>query len=60
MSKKIIIFTFLMVFVFAATFAVSAELTIKLAHEEPGNAEVSSIHTAALVFKNIVETQSNG
>jgi tripartite ATP-independent transporter DctP family solute receptor len=61
MSKKIIAITFLMVFIMISTISVgAAPLVIKLAHEEPGNAEVSSIHTAALVFKNIVETQSNG
>lgn len=60
MSKKFLVFSLLVVFIFSAAFIVNAETIIKLAHEEPGNAEVSSIHTAALVFKNIVETQSNG
>lgn len=34
-------------------------LEIRLAHEEPGSMS-SSVHAAALVFKDIVETQSNG
>lgn len=35
-------------------------LTIKLAHEEPGDANRSSTHASALVFKNILEAESNG
>lgn len=38
----------------------AASLTIKLAHEEPANAQLSSAHASAVVFKNIIETQSNG
>lgn len=40
--------------------AQAAPLTIKLAHEEPANAELSSAHASAVVFKNVIETQSNG
>ncbi len=35
-------------------------LVIKLAHEEPANAQLSSAHASALVFKNIIESESNG
>jgi len=38
----------------------AATLTIKLAHEEPANAQLSSAHASAVVFKNVIETQSNG
>ena len=38
----------------------AAPLTIKLAHEEPANVELSSAHASAVVFKNVIETQSNG
>jgi len=40
--------------------AFSAPLVIKLAHEEPANIEISPAHAAAVVFKDVIETQSNG
>ncbi len=38
----------------------ASAVEIKLAHEEPANIDTSSIHVAAMVFKDIVESQSNG
>jgi len=38
----------------------SLAMTITLAHEEPANAETSAAHLSAMVFKNVIETQSNG
>lgn len=35
-------------------------MTITLAHEEPADAETSAAHLSAMVFKDVIETQSNG
>ncbi len=35
-------------------------LEINVSHEEPGDVETSSVHAAAVVFKDIIETQSGG
>ncbi|MEA2016384.1 MAG: DctP family TRAP transporter solute-binding subunit [Actinomycetota bacterium] len=61
-KSALLLVTLILIFsVLAATATLSAkEIEIKFAHEEPGDAATSSIHAAALVFKNIVETQSNG
>lgn len=40
--------------------AQAASVTIKVAHEEPANVELSSAHASAVVFKNVIETESNG
>ena len=40
--------------------AQAAPLIIKIAHEEPANVEESSAQASAVVFKNIIETESNG
>lgn len=40
--------------------ALAQEVSITLAHEEPADTEVSAAHLSATVFKNIVETRSNG
>lgn len=34
--------------------------TIKIAHEEPADAERSAAHISALVFKDVIESRSNG
>lgn len=61
MRKNYSIFVILVAILLLGTVVASANpLVIKLAHEEPGNAENSSIHAAALKFKSIIETQSNG
>ncbi|MGM0784967.1 MAG: DctP family TRAP transporter solute-binding subunit [Pseudomonadota bacterium] len=38
----------------------SLAMTITLAHEEPANVETSAAHLSAMVFKDVIETQSNG
>lgn len=38
----------------------SLAMTITLAHEEPANPETSAAHLSAMVFKDVIETQSNG
>ncbi len=55
-----IIFTLLTVLLLGTTAVLASPVVIKLAHEEPANAETSSIHAAALIFKDIIENQSNG
>lgn len=40
--------------------AVAQARTITIAHEEPADAEASAAHLSALVFKDFVETRSNG
>jgi tripartite ATP-independent transporter DctP family solute receptor len=41
-------------------FAFAGPLVIKLTHEEPADAELSSAQASALVFKDVIESQSNG
>ena len=38
----------------------SLAMTITIAHEEPANAQTSAAHLSAMVFKDVIETQSNG
>lgn len=40
--------------------AVAQSVTIVLAHEEPADATTSAAHMSAMVFKDIIETRSNG
>lgn len=40
--------------------ALAQDVTITLAHEEPADASTSAAHLSALVFKDIIETRSNG
>ena len=40
--------------------AQAAPLIIKIAHEEPANIEESSAQASAVVFKSVIETESNG
>lgn len=40
--------------------AFAQDITITLAHEEPADASTSAAHLSALVFKDIIETRSNG
>lgn len=58
--KKINILALIMT-AFILLFAVNTALglEIRLAHEEPANVATSSVHAAAIVFKEIIETQSN-
>ncbi|MCC5986530.1 MAG: TRAP transporter substrate-binding protein DctP [Pararhodobacter sp.] len=44
----------------AAGPALSQSVTITLAHEEPADAATSAAHMSAMVFKDIIETRSNG
>jgi TRAP-type transport system periplasmic protein len=61
MKNKSTLLLVTLILLFSMTVTLSAqEIEIKFAHEEPGNAATSSIHASALVFKNTVETQSNG
>ncbi len=60
MRNKLLVVLFMMVFLISVTMAVSAQVVIKLTHEEPGNVENSSAHAAAVAFKNVIEAQSNG
>lgn len=56
---RTILFCFIAMFTIVS-FAQGKTLTIKLAHEEPGDATRSSAHASALVFKNVLEAESNG
>lgn len=38
----------------------AAAKTIKIAHEEPADADRSAAHISALVFKDVIESRSNG
>lgn len=40
--------------------AAAQSVTIVLAHEEPADATTSAAHMSAMVFKDIIETRSNG
>lgn len=40
--------------------AMAQSVTIVLAHEEPADANTSAAHMSAMVFKDIIETRSNG
>ena len=55
--KQVVFFLFC---IFIAGLMTAQAMVIKLAHEEPGNIETSAAHASAMVFKYIVETQSNG
>lgn len=56
---KKLLFALVIVLLVSMVSTSALALNIRLAHEEPGNMS-SSVHAAALVFKEIVETQSNG
>lgn len=44
----------------AAGPAMAQSVAITLAHEEPADAATSAAHMSAIVFKDIIETRSNG
>jgi TRAP-type transport system periplasmic protein len=59
-SRPIAIFISLIAIFFTVSVVQGSPLIIKLAHEEPGDASRSSAHASALVFKNVLEAESNG
>lgn len=59
-TKSIFLCFFALFIIAGVGVANAGTLTIKLAHEEPGDATRSSAQASALVFKNIIETESNG
>ncbi len=61
MKKTLFILSLMFVVIISGTLIASADdIVIKLAHEEPANIDNSSAHAAAVAFKNVIETQSNG
>jgi len=61
MKKYLVVFSLVLVLAMSLTFnAFAQEVEIKLAHEEPKNVDNSSAHAAAVAFKNVIESQSNG
>lgn len=59
MKRGFLLASLVVVFFLMGSLVLAAPLEIKLAHEEPGNVETSSSHAAAVVFKEIIESQSN-
>ena len=60
MKKQLFLTTVILSLVLCCSMVFAAPLVIKLAHEEPANVEISPAHASALVFKDVVEAQSNG
>ena len=61
MKKYLVVFSLVFVMLMSLSLNVLAqEVVIKLAHEEPKNVDNSSAHAAAVAFKNVIESQSNG
>lgn len=60
MKKHKILFSLVVILILATAPVFAQTVEMRLAHEEPGDASISSVHAAALVFKDMVETLSNG
>lgn len=58
--KKLLIVAMVMCIALMSTTVMAQVLEIRVAHEEPGDVTASSVHAAAVVFKDIIETQSGG